>query len=312
MGLATDSGDKKRDDGPKSVVPRSLGKPIAPSPPKVAGGPVSEKPAALVGTAAAPKSERAPETTRDPAPLARPLDSAPLLPARTPNKIAIVQGTSLRPSVSAMPRANVTPFAMAAPIIPPPPPMPQFDTTIADVPRETRAPEPGPRFDTAMRWQSQHPTPPPFAKSIPPAAKSDDGLSYHVYTPDVLASQAMPQLRTGSMIIPPSRSTAIARACMLLVGLCVVFGTAAIVIVGTADERAKTTSAANAISTNVAPPPEAPVPPPPTVVSAPPPPPIATTPDKHEKPEKPSKKKRTAPPPSIKNATMPPNPYGGK
>src|SRR5260221_14578527 len=104
MGLAAGFDEQKRDDGPKSVVPRSLGKPMAPTPLRVGGGPASEKPAALVGTAAPPKSERTPETTRDPLP-ARPLDSKPLLPARTPNRIAIVQGSGIRPSVKPIPAA---------------------------------------------------------------------------------------------------------------------------------------------------------------------------------------------------------------
>src|SRR5437773_355367 len=98
MGLAADPNEKKHQEARAAVVPRSAGKPVAPTPLRVSGAPPSSKSPGLVGVAAAPKSEPAPATTPEPP---RPLDSKPLLPARTPNKIAIVQGNSIRPSVKA-------------------------------------------------------------------------------------------------------------------------------------------------------------------------------------------------------------------
>jgi hypothetical protein len=348
MGLAADADDKKQGEAkPPSVVPRPTGKPIAPTPPRPSGAPASVKPAALVGTAA--PVEPAPQTTRDPSAPARPLDSKPLLPARTPNRIAIVQ--SITPSVKTLAaspsslaaetgfkgpatippmRPNATPFSMVAPIelpgsrpaIAPPPPdttelanastVPEIAPSMRPPPVQT--PPPGPRFDQAIRWESrpQMATPVPVAKSIPPAPRSDDGLSYHVYTPSAIVSAALPAMRTGSMVIP-MRSSFGARAIGVLVAACVVAGTAAIVIIGTADERASktTVTAANAISTSVLAPPPAPEPPPPpapaVTASASAPAPADAPPAKADKP----KGKSKGPPAAIKNATMPPNPYGG-
>ena len=323
------------------MIPRPSGRPVAPSPPRIA--PPAEKAGTLVGLAAKPEGA-APTTQRMPdvAPLPPPpppppsarstLDAKPLLPARTPNRIAIVEGKS----ISAAMRAShpSAPRSPSAPAIPPPVAMPSpvtgFETTLAMAIAPVVAP-PAPHTPQTPQppcWLAPIATPLPVTTSIPPEPLSEEPLTFQVYTPDALASQAMPAVRTGSVVLPKEKASLAARVCGVLVGLCVVMGTAAIIILGTEEHAganangASVGAAVNAMATRIAPPPPVAAPLVETVTAAD----TATTTATSSAtaagaastitaipsaatPGTITRTKPKAPPRSIKNAKPPPNPY---
>jgi hypothetical protein len=164
---------------------------------------------------------------------------------------------------------------------------------------------------------------PPMAHSFGPAPADDPPLtgplSYQVYSsdsPPATRSSLSPGAFSdmSSAGARPHRRTSVgALVCLVLVGVCVVVGTAILVVMGTADEpRAKPTASPNARA--VAP---APVPKPtPVVVTAPAPqaiePPPAAAPAVVAAPTagKSAKPKPVASAP-VREVAVPPNPFGG-
>ena len=160
--------------------------------------------------------------------------------------------------------------------------------------------------------------------SQPAIEEIDDGpappdLSYQVYKPGTPVRPSAKSLE--AIEVPPKTSVAL-RVCLVLLGLCVVFGTAAAVIAVSSDDAPKVVAppaasiAPPVVSTTapiIEPPPPEPVPTPIVTVSEPEPapePPPAGGGTTTSKP-KPKASTTTPPPPaSLKNIAPPPNPYG--
>ena len=150
-------------------------------------------------------------------------------------------------------------------------------------------------------------------------------LTYQVYAPDALPSQrSMPSLASASFQVAPQKPSVALRVCLVLVGVCVVVGTAALIIAGSSDDSpraAKAEGAAASASASalalVSPssPSSAPVAPaavePPAgsvAVAAPPPDPPAAP----VKPTKGTKAKAAGSSAAgLRGVALPPNPFGG-
>ncbi len=164
-------------------------------------------------------------------------------------------------------------------------------------------------YERAMRRFSQ-----PAIQEIDDHAPPPPDLSYQVYTPGTSARPSAKSL--AEIDVVPKTSLAL-RVVLVLLGLCVVFGTAAAVIAVSSDDAPK--PAAPAASTAaVAPPPvvstPAPIVEPPPAASPPPvvaaDPPADPTPTGTPTPKPKPTGSNPPPPASLKNIAPPPNPYG--
>lgn len=149
-------------------------------------------------------------------------------------------------------------------------------------------------------------------------------LTYQVYAPDALPSQrSMPSLASASFQVAPQKPSVALRVCLVLVGVCVVVGTAALIIAGSSDDSPRAAkaegAAASASALALVSPSSAPVAPaavePPAAstavsvaVAAPPPDPPAAP----LKPTKGTKAKAAGSSAAgLRGVALPPNPFGG-
>lgn len=169
--------------------------------------------------------------------------------------------------------------------------------------------------DHAFRgWSQSSPSLGPQPE-IAPAENASGPLTYQVYTPQDLARPI--SLSRGEISVPKGTSLGL-KICMLLLGVCVVFGTAAAIIAVSSDDAPAPKPATRAASTASAAPVETapPVVPVSTVVTPPPmastapaePPPAASAPSSTSTTKKP---RSGAAPSALKGVTPPPNPYAG-
>ncbi len=145
-------------------------------------------------------------------------------------------------------------------------------------------------------------------------------LTYQVYAPDALPSQrSMPSLASASFQVAPQKPSVALRVCLVLVGVCFVVGTAALIIAGSSDDSPRAAkaegAAASASALALVSPSSAPVAPaavePPAgsvAVAAPPPDPPAAP----VKPTKGTKAKAAGSSAAgLRGVALPPNPFGG-
>ena len=176
----------------------------------------------------------------------------------------------------------------------------------------------------AMPMPMPMPAPMPMAAMAPQfAPASEDGsgaLTYQVYAPDALPSQRpmMSSLASGSFQAPVATPSIALRVCLVLVGVCFVVGTAALIIAGASDdsphaskaaasaEASSLPSASVASALSAAPEPEPPVVA--AVAPSPPDPPPAPVP---AKPAKAKAKAAGSSAPGLRTVALPPNPFAG-
>jgi len=151
-------------------------------------------------------------------------------------------------------------------------------------------------------------------------------LTYQVYAPDALPShRSMPSLASASFPIAAPKPSIALRVCLVLVGVCVVVGTAALIIVGASDDspsasKASTAAAASAAASPTSSPSAsassavsaAPDPAPPVIAAVAP-----TPPDPPVAPVKPAASAKGAKAkaagssaPGLRGVALPPNPFG--
>lgn len=179
---------------------------------------------------------------------------------------------------------------------------------------------PAPFVAAPVAWSPQGPPPlpnhPSLAETRSPSDEQPAALTYQVYNPASSPTGRAPALSRVSFPEPgvPKASVGL-QVCLVLLGVCVVVGTAGAIILSGADDPPKAATA-NAPSASVSaaptpPPPSPPPPAPPVVIGDPVPapvvPPIGTT---SAKPAASGKPKPTGSA-ALKGAKIPPNPFGG-
>ena len=197
---------------------------------------------------------------------------------------------------------------------------PQQHAPMPPLQRPPPALSPAPFVAAPVAWSPQGPPPlpshPSLAETRSPSDEQPAALTYQVYNPALSPAGRGPALSRVSFPEPgvPKASVGL-RVCLVLLGVCVVVGTAGAIILSGADDPTKAATA-NAPSASVSvaptpPPPSPPPPAPPVVIGDPVPapvvPPIGTT---SAKPAASGKPKPTGSA-ALKGAKIPPNPFGG-